>query len=1533
MPVSRRSSIGSPHIRPAGAHHSRRSSARPLRRTSEISIDDAEVDRLAFANTALEALPGAILRDYFRPVLRLRRVMVMRQKRTRERLLSGSDGKLSKAASDRRITEGLNALAKALATAAGEVLPDGTFPLNPAQLVECLRDKADLVTYTADDVLSYPCEPPETSFVYVILGGSVRMTSYQPQLRRTTGTVSKQYYTSIDEMLPLCGGGTNLTSTGAEVTEVGGEGMHNPSCGDAVSLSNVTSAVYRNLLRASRSAGQPTLQVTHVEAMKAPLVLGAAEALGLTPMKCVSYLAMSTVPTSTKEGTHFIEFTDVLRVRVLDVHLALVGLAEAEMETRRVNGGDQISAMCGGPPGRQAPRTIADYIAAARTETLHVHYPQNEILMRQSWLLQDTPVSTIRSLITRLHPRTYMPKEVLACPHINATAARQLCFLRRGRILVVESGQSRSLLEPLGPGHTPPCFCGRGASKVLEVVQAGASFGELSVLFGEARTYALVADTVCDVWCLPYKDFGQAMRRDDALRHCLVAKAAALRIRWLGEQRFTPALAKHLRQHCVMMSPFHDLVLRLIQERIEPVVFSPGSLVASTSERCGEMIFIIQGQVCSICDGVATYGPGDIVGESCLVAHRWPLGLAAHTMVEGWRLPRQKLVEALKKADELVGYSEVSFNLIPIVLKKVFQNPLPEIEVSGGIIRQRMPNIPPAPGGVSYRVYARRIAEVQLKALCYLYRDFVKWEDITYSTERSGSPHRREMVEALAREYALAKIQSNGENLESFPRLVAAIGQSNRSGTGGGVAKQHRATVGVGTAPITASSLDPKLPAVKKRPVVKLGGASRCSQKSGPCAFRVNSDVMVKPFTLHLADAPSIQPPKKDSVAIVLQNPASIPESASVRRAERLPPRLNRFMTTLAERDRALASQMRYEAAREKRLAAAATRPDSPDRESRENLVLDAGSVTGDRLPPVHRFLLAERPRTEITMSEALAIGYVLQLPDTLNVQVCVSFTDPDVTLGFPPHRGRRYRMATTPNDRFHKQNFLFAAATFDNAGKVDEQIKEKQLEEQMQRRKAQKLMTMMQSNATSARDPHQGVTNTVPLGRGAVPAAGALAREADQIQNEAMDSTSSILMQDSPPRTSGNGMSSLRNSPIRGATVKKEANFLNVLTKDPVKAMDALYSRHDVPWERAENQPSSTSASASAVKDEGSPASAEVFLQGSRSLSLVERMRDATGEAGKAQSLAVATTRDRWQSQLDSGLASPLAGGAGDPLQDEGNPLLVESYGLLGATGSSAADPALQERLVAPLEVDALAPDTSRSVTVTFSPQSLRPTARLKPADFMMPDLDYSSIFIRRVQRDVEGLNALAEEQRRECKRARQRERRLGPRAKDADAHLQHPNDDEVQVLENWAYAYDIVVRDPLQPVTVPRALTAYAGTDYLRRGITELGCTDEVPGESTHVAAWQKHLTSPMAQSASQDRPNVAMRVMAPVGTSQLGYDAVPLTNPAADLDGESYRAWVHQREEFFSAFKTLKNQSEAQLSTAHVIHSEEPTGALFE
>ncbi|KEG14406.1 hypothetical protein DQ04_00481010 [Trypanosoma grayi] len=1382
----------------------------PLRRNSrsatleddEPEVAGIEVDRLSFMNTALRALPGNTLRTFFAPVMNIKSVF-FRRRRLTERYASSDPAKLEKA-----FREAIRILTKALVDASLELF-EVPVPLDEKELAAELRGKLTPICYEPGAVLVYPGEFPESMFVHVVLSGNVQVVSFQPQSRKgIIADSSKRQYFVNNDTIRLAGSlGLNpellrFATTPAEPTSDGAS--------DVASISNLSTAIQRSLRRASRMIGQPTLLPARTELFRAPYVCCAAEALGLEPFRLATITAEATAPSARTDMGNDMRVTETMRIRTTDLHNVLIKLASAQM------GGGRVPLFTGG--ATRHPTTVADYITAARVRSISSYYPLNEILMRQSWLLQDTPAHTIRALATQLTPRSYLPGEVILCPH---TTSRQLCFLRRGTMTIE---------EPPAATSSDACACQclglPQKRKVLQEVPVGASFGELSVLFGEPRHFVLRAQTSCDVWCLSHHGFAATVRRDDALRGSLLTKAAALRMRWLGEQRFTESLAQKLRESCELFRDASDSFIRLVQERIEPVVYPPGTLLTSTSSRCGEMLIILHGKVTSIVDGVVEYGPGSVIGEPVIILHRWPLGLVSKAMVEGWKLSRNNLRDALYRIEVLRRHSGEVGAHAPQMMQRVFAPPVPQCDVDA-VGRSRMPLVGPPPRGETYMEYALWLAEVQLKALCFRYRDYVKWDDISYTT----LPGERKMqsMSAAAME---AKIFAGSDEVLLAVQPVGSGANAARGGKKSDATKKKK----------------------KGKPKVIAGSTF---------PFYVNAAIAHQPFTKPALRKPP--PVISDEEDPFLAKQRALTAAWKAQPQVKTMPELERLVGLVDSRDKMQKVESKQN-------------PLSDTQQERMGLI----EVTRAGGPaPVHIFLQGPNPRIQITVEEAISVGYVLQFPDTKRIQSCVSNIDSDVTMGLPQHRQRRRDMALAPNERHHRRCFLFAASHLGEKSTEEMLVRDTATQEADTREKAQHLTTLLLARLTEKRR-QSGMPNSTGIG-------GDFNVSGEWRRGSGLKSMSRGLV-----------TSSLQSTPSREVTYSLqetgEQAFLQELKDNPEKAMNSMRVRFQVPHDVAEGE--SLESKAGRPSSENSGSRSELFER-LRRISLAKDPNavesSSSGPPPRRPSLNV---DDKEPGESVDAPENALA----TFFKQDDAPLFIDNYGQLGVPHNKAT-----------MEVQAFqsASDALVSEELQFcgTPDTMSGREHLSisawiPSKFVMPSVSEATATMRRIQRDVDGLNAVAEEQR--------RERLLGRRRR--TDNTSEPFTDSTMLaeyhrrVEGWTNTYRENARDPLCSARIPSMLMAEAGTDYLAE---EFRLTRHQQVETTRgghgVEIWRGEMC---AGERRNGKPGSGAdmwpgkNVQGAAAKKKFGQPSKPLQNPTSHMNHEEYQRWTAKRDAVFAA-----------------------------
>ncbi|CCW67395.1 unnamed protein product, partial [Phytomonas sp. Hart1] len=1510
----------------------------------------------------------------------------------------------------------------------------------------------------------------------------------------------KQYFTSREETFPLVGGNASVP----EVMRAGGSDWAFPADGgeptggtgnetDAASAMNMTTAIRRSLIHVSLPRGQSTLQPLRKEVLRAPRVLGAAEALGLAPSKHVSCLAVGN-PSGpggssnySADATNMADddlsgYTDIVRFRLLDVHEALLALVKREQDAERGWNHHKTT-------GRQG--TLASVLMTAHSKVLSGHYSLNALFMRQSWLLRDISDFTIRNLISCLRPQVYLPGEIVACPHsYRMRGVRQLCFLRRGRILIVgASSLTNGVAQAAAGGILPKdnemiCVCQESSrhpnkeGRVLEILEPGTIFGELSLLFGEPHTHMLVADKACDIWCLPHKDFSSITRRDDALQQSLLAKASARRRQWLDEQRLTPAIANHLREHSPLFRALNDVALRLVQERLEPVFFSLGSLVTSTSERCEEMLFVTRGQLISISGGTIAYGPGDVIGESCLIPHRWPFALSAKTILECWRLRREDLIDALERIEILHILSGRADGQVFAYMKHLFRSPVPEVDTNL-LGQQCMPIVEPPPGGFGYVAFAKRLAEIHLKALCFLHASRIKLEDIKYATissEKTGIADKDFGDDGIVHKYILSKMKHahaktfGGDPVSvcSVPEaLTASYDQSqvnsamftksisgslkrrvpplsvvidkcvheqmerlNRSTSVPTKHKKHGKNASLDVSIANTKILSGLPPSHRKK--------SQYRANTGFGAFLLKMDTASAPSRgPHPPRRPPSSTSRQDgsSKPKRLQSPSSAEGNLINPRLNRynktrvcdqgsgkgtsLPPFLQKYLNMMNERDKAMEAE-KNKSGREhshprsqssKGKTFVSTMIESPPTRNPFTQINVAGSspvvetkiradqanalqIYLDRLPPVHLFLMAEKPQAVITMEEALSIGYVLQLPSIDDIQSCVSLVDPDVSICPLAHRARLRTMAITPNDRFHKHNFYFAAVCFDeDVNKPSANQLEKQAID-LERDKALKLLTIIRADALSH-------WSTVAQRK-------RLSNEENISQEDEEDLIAGPSNSQHLSESRGASLSPFHREMITPSVSdrgeKKRESFLRLLKESPNKMINLLHKKYNLTLpetlsikresitalvhSKAERRPAmmdhrapvlerllkavtaeGTSSdlhqptSTPELKSDASLSALEsaavsvpnIATSNLRSSSIVEHdLQDSQSFPLGSQPRSYSATNQTCNSLRGSyssfachfsspNIAQLKKNVLEDHFQKHETSLVVDRYGSLNhpnmvsfeidknlpmrikgnSLSSTSKEPFYRHSSLDLTQSSLLThPSVAFAGTRPAMPNAeeeemaspLRSADELNPRDFVMPDVENADAIVSSMQQDIEVLKAVAKQQADERERT-QNESDTFPTARYAAGSLcQDFSDEAGHVLENMrriCYSSEV---ETARPIAVPNFLVSEAGPDYLAEAYTEVNSMDT--GKTTPyrlskgVHLWQRELKSSKPVIAEADtscaQENDAVRsVVASIGSTQFGHNAVPLACPMQNFTPEEYAKWVKNREDTLSSY----------------------------
>ncbi|ESL10856.1 hypothetical protein TRSC58_01404 [Trypanosoma rangeli SC58] len=247
-----------------------------------------------------------------------------------------------------------------------------------------------------------------------------------------------------------------------------------------------------------------------------------------------------------------------------------------------------------------------------------------------------------------------------------------------------------------------------------------------------------------------------------------------------------------------------------------------------------------------------------------------------------------------------------------------------------------------------------------------------------------------------------------------------------------------------------------------------------------------------------------------------------------------------------------------------------------------------------------------------------------------------------------------------------------------------------------------------------------------------------------------------------------------------------------------------------------------------------------------------------------------------------------------------ESAPLFVDGYGQLGG---SAGHPVEETQAHQELPMGFLPAEVNRRNTSIGQSESKRDDASARaPCNFVMPTEREAIVTMRRMQRDVRGLNAVADEQKRE-RLQRSRCRADGKPALVTDASLLA---EYKRVADDWATTYKEKVRDPLYTSTIPPLLLAEAGTDYLAEEYHVIRHQQTTESSATHgVDEWRGEVEAKDRRSRKDDneaQKKAGTYAMTFIGPRKLGLPSKPLESPFSHLTRGEYQQWFEERDTVF-------------------------------
>ena len=255
-------------------------------------------------------------------------------------------------------------------------------------------------------------------------------------------------------------------------------------------------------------------------------------------------------------------------------------------------------------------------------------------VVQRSWLFAGLSSSDTEDLCRRLELRSLLPGDVVTKEHESFNS---VCFLVRGAIDVTSS------------------------EGLAETVTGAAAFGEMSVVFRDARQCTTVARTPVDMWLLTEKSLSAWTAADPRRRFLLLQRVARKRLRWLADVRSKNAGAD-LRQllgsipflaHC--KGALRDELIALAKPRI----FPPGGVITEKGAPCDGLYVLHRGKAACREKEPSTLTAGDTLGEFCLRPHYWMSTFVAETVCDMFHFPSEDLKATLKKHRVFVQAEDV----------------------------------------------------------------------------------------------------------------------------------------------------------------------------------------------------------------------------------------------------------------------------------------------------------------------------------------------------------------------------------------------------------------------------------------------------------------------------------------------------------------------------------------------------------------------------------------------------------------------------------------------------------------------------------------------------------------------------------------------------------------------------------------------------------------------------------------------------------------------------------------------------------
>ena len=334
-----------------------------------------------------------------------------------------------------------------------------------------------------------------------------------------------------------------------------------------------------------------------------------------------------------------------------------------------------------------------------RAENLPLAFPLTEERIRLSPLLRDLPAKGI-DFVKKCAIPIVFPKGAVICE--KGSIGSSISFLRRGLVMRQSSRGSAttagnddsSIFGDNERTGTSGILCNKGedeqtsksSQESAAIFRDGATFGELELFFKEKYKSTISAVTNCDVYVFKYNDFVSLQTAISTAKEAITEAAVALREDELWLQAALPGLLNpdtsgripplianddaipqpKLRLSVIPPISFDEASTQIPLVQLfatpelwrdlrglwRPRVLPAKQVVVSSADPCDRLILLISGTVkvrfANTTNRESYFHPGETIGYTCLVSHRWAQTLVAVTHCDAWELPREDFAAALR---------------------------------------------------------------------------------------------------------------------------------------------------------------------------------------------------------------------------------------------------------------------------------------------------------------------------------------------------------------------------------------------------------------------------------------------------------------------------------------------------------------------------------------------------------------------------------------------------------------------------------------------------------------------------------------------------------------------------------------------------------------------------------------------------------------------------------------------------------------------------------------------------------------------